>query len=437
MINLLRDRLSKAPISGWQIREVKQVSFQSFLAQTELECIRKVESTRYDVTVLLRHSQELGKEVLGLSSFRLGLAGTEAVDQKIAEAMISARLVSNEPFDLVEPPPSYPDVEIEQKGLNEKMLDELHERLIQTIHKEKKVRLSSAEFFLDAFETTLLNHKGLFVQQRETVLQTEFILLSKNGHKENEHIDRYSRRLLKDFDLESEVKECAEFARNATVAVTPRTGLYPVLMSGEPLDHLFNPLLARSSARLKYNNMLEVNVGKPITLPGMPSGDTITLWSRSLLPGALGSNRFDSYGTPAQDVKLIDKSKVVALLADQRYGSYLNIPVTGELGNIEIEAGTHSFSQLISDALTQFGALIHLQAFSAFEPNPITGAYSAEIRAGLMMTPQGCQPIKGGSVSGLLQKDLLNFYLSSERTLRERILCPKGILFKQLSIAGE
>ena len=127
---------------------------------------------------------------------------------------------------------------------------------------------------------------------------------------------------------------------------------------------------------------------------------------------------------------------MVRLLADQRYSDYLKIPVTGELGNIEIQAGKLPMKALIEKGLELKPSLLHIQAFSAFEPNPITGAFSAEIRAGLEITKTGVKPIKGGSISGVLTDNLKNCYLSSELTQRERILCPNAILFDQLTIAG-
>jgi hypothetical protein len=81
--------------------------------------------------------------------------------------------------------------------------------------------------------------------------------------------------------------------------------------------------------------------------------------------------------------------------------------------------------------------IYQLMAFSAFEPNAITGAFSAEIRAGYEITTRGKKPIKGGSVSGVLQRDLLNAYLSKEQTQRERALLPKGIFFQKLTLAGK
>jgi PmbA protein len=112
------------------------------------------------------------------------------------------------------------------------------------------------------------------------------------------------------------------------------------------------------------------------------------------------------------------------------------VGVTGELGNTEVDPGSLPFSAMEEFAKSVGEPVYHLQAFSAFEPNSITGAFSAEIRAGTEITAKGARPIKGGSVSGVLQRDLLNCRFSQERSQREHILCPRGVLFSQLTIAG-
>jgi hypothetical protein len=72
-----------------------------------------------------------------------------------------------------------------------------------------------------------------------------------------------------------------------------------------------------------------------------------------------------------------------------------------------------------------------------FKPNAITGAFSAEIRAGYEISLNGIRPIKGGSVSGVLQRDLLDCFLSKETQQREHALVPKGVFFRGLTIAGD
>lgn len=436
MIDKIKQALAKTNVTAWQIQEFRKVSYQSFLAKEERECTRTVDSTFYEVTVHKKR-REKTKDVLGMATFRIGPLEIADIEKKIEEALFSCELVANEPFALPEPVKHYPLVDIDDAKADASVLMVLEDRLRAAVGKEKKTRLSAAEFFVNRLQARLLNSNGVDTAQQSTQFHTEFVLLSKAGGNENEFINRTTRRFLRDFDIEGEVAQSAQFARDATVASLPQTGTFPVLLSDEPLDHLYNPLVAKASARLKYNKMITTELGRSVVAEGELKGDAITLWSNGLLPRAVGSARYDSYGTPSNRVCLIEKNKLKSYLADKRYADYLKVPVTGALGNVEVEPGQTAFQDLLNIAPSKSPILYHLQAFSAFEPNPITGAFSAEIRAGYELTSQGVRPIKGGSVSGVLQEALLDCRLSRETTQREHVFVPKGILFQALTIAGK
>ncbi len=432
MIEKIRTALNNERVSMWQILAARKTSHQSFTALTERECVRSVESTIYDVTIYKR--KDGGK--LGLSSFRISANEAGELDKRLGEALFAADLVSNQSFELPGSPSSIPAVLLADASVDGKLLANFEDRLKTAIAREKNTRLSAAEFFVDRMHATLYNSNGLELEQESTTLHAEFILLSKSGATEKEFINRYTRRFVQDFDLEGEVAESSEFARAATKASLPKTGTFPVLLTDEPLDNLFNPLVAKASARLKYNKMVQAQIGDLVSSTET-KGDAVTLWSNPLLPRNMGSYRFDSYGTPGQRVCLIENGRLKTHLADKRYADYLSVPVTGMLGALEVAPGTHAYHSFFDPKAWGSDRIYHLQAFSAFEPNPITGNFSAEIRAGYEITTNGVKPIKGGSVSGVLPDAIADVYLSREQVHRERALLPKGVLFKRLTIAGK
>jgi PmbA protein len=431
ILDQIKTVLSGSKADGWQINWAEKTSHQSFLALNTLECRREVRIEAATITVYKKHADG----ALGSSTFKISPNAVASLPAKLEQALFAAGLVSNQAFELPEPGATYPTVELADPSVRLDLLSSLEQRLLAAVSKEKHIRLSAAELFLDRAHSRLINHKGVDVQQESTALHTEFILLCRTDSRENEFIDRYTRRFATDFNLEGEVASSAQAARDATIAVAPKTGTYAVIFSEEPLDNLFNPIIARSSARLKYNNMIQTSLGSAVTDTGQTRGDKLTIWSNPTLKGGGASYRFDGYGTPARPVCLIKKNQVENLTADQRYAQYLNVPVTGEMGNIEVEGGSHSFESLLHPV----GAspIYHIKAFSAFEPNSITGAFSAEIRAGYEISPTGARPIKGGSVSGVLQRDMLDCRLSSERVQRESALVPKAIRFEALTLAGQ
>lgn len=432
MIEKIRHALNNELVSTWQVLEIHKKSAQSFLALGEREAVRLVENTIFEVTIY--KSKPDGK--LGFSSFRIGAGQESSLERRLGDALYAADLVSNQSFELPHSPKALPAVAIADPEVNEKLLDKFEARLKKAVAREKNTRLSAAEFFIDRVHSRLYNSNGLDLEQESTQLHTEFILLSKSKGAEKEFINRYTRRFVQDFDLEAEVAESAKFARDATKATLPKTGTFPVLLTDEPLDNLFNPLIAKASARLKYNKMVQSKVGDSVA-SGPVHGDALTLWSNPLLPRSVGSYQFDSYGTPGQRICLIHDGRLETYLADKRYADYLSVPVTGGLGATEVAPGTSSYKHLRDPKAWGSDRIYHLQAFSAFEPNPITGAFSAEIRAGYEITAKGIKPIKGGSVSGVLDEALTEVYFSKEQVQREHVLVPKGVLFRQLTIAGK
>jgi PmbA protein len=436
VIEKIKVSLTKRQLGAWQIRHITKKSYQSFLALMDRECLREVDTESFHVSVYVHHQKD-NKPVMGMSSFTMGPNQLERVEEFLDESIFAAGLVNNQPFNLPNDPGILPPVQIYDSSLNQKTLSQCEDELKDAVRAEKNIRLSSAEFFIDQIHTTLINSYGIQLGQDETRIQTEFILLCRQNGQEKEFIDRYTRRYLEDFDIKGEVAWSAQLARDATDAGLPQTGMFPVVLSHETLDRLFEPLLARASARLKYNKMTPTQLGQSVLGSGVVHGDRISILSNGLFKGAMGSTRFDELGTPAQRVCLIENNILKTYLANKQYADYLNVRPTGDLGNIEVPVGSTPYDMLLDPKLTGEKVVYHITAFSAFEPNPVTGAFSAEIRSGYEISPSGQKPIKGGSVTGVLQDALKNCLLSKEEVHRERYVGPRAILFKKLTLAGQ
>jgi PmbA protein len=80
---------------------------------------------------------------------------------------------------------------------------------------------------------------------------------------------------------------------------------------------------------------------------------------------------------------------------------------------------------------------VHLLRFSTFEPSPVTGAFSGEIRTGYLIKDGVAMPIKGGSLSGTMRDALKNIYFSRETVQRSAYLGPMGVRVNNLHIAGK
>jgi len=261
------------------------------------------------------------------------------------------------------------------------------------------------------------------------------LLASGEGDEMESHI-AFERRRAADLDVPRLARRQAQFARDAIRAGTPRTGTFPVVVSDDALAELlmsegYSPLLFRSSAQAKYQQMSTWEVGRTV-FPQEPSGDSFTLYSNAILPFGSRSDRFSEDGLPSMRTPIIEAGVLSRFWATNRYAQYLQVPPTASFGNMEIAAGSVDFDGLLQDS----GPLYHIVAFSSMSPDPITGDFVGEIRLGYEITRGKVRPIRGGSVSGNLFSALAAALFSKETVFLGSYSGPQAMRFAQITVAG-
>jgi len=272
------------------------------------------------------------------------------------------------------------------------------------------------------------------VLQESTLFSGEFVLLAKGPQSESEVFQAFKRRRVSDLGLPALVAQASAAARARVSAGLPKTGAFDVVFSGEALEHFFNWFGTQASAGAKYNRMTKAEPGDMLAAP-LSGATPLTLWHNAILPYGVGSYRVDPTGSAACRKLLIEGGKLKSRWANARYAQYLGIEASGELGNLEVEPGAYSEADLLKPEGGR--PLYHLFDFSYFEPNGVTGEFSAEIRAGEEITAEGRRPIKGGSVSGLSSAAVASARFSKQREQRERYFGPQWIRCSNLTMAGE
>ena len=142
------------------------------------------------------------------------------------------------------------------------------------------------------------------------------------------------------------------------------------------------------------------------------------------------SSAFDNEGTPGQRIALIQDNKLESYIADQRFSHYLDIPVTGSFGNLEVQAGNTPGADLQADPH------VEIAEYSWFNPNPITGDFACEIRLGYIVDGSERTPFKGGMLVGNLLDALADVKWSSETGFYGNYQGPRSARFNNLKIAG-
>jgi PmbA protein len=416
-------------LSAWEIRRLRKTSFQRYLIFKEQESQRVVENEKFLVTLYKKYEKD-GQEVLGEST--LALSEGDELREKLSDAWEMAGLVANPVFALPDKGLAYQPVETVDPEIMERplsYLDKIRDDLVRA--PLDRVKLSSAEIFLELKEFEIVNSLGLEQAREETEILVEFVLLAEKGAGfGGESWGWKQGRNYSDMRLGNELQKYARFARESQEAVLPKSGVYPVVFSEESLDTLFNYFMLQASGPARFQGWSRLELDQPV-LPEI-KGEALTLSSNPFLPGLLKTRSFDDQGLPLTPMEVIRENIFRKRLNSKRYADYLQEPATGGVANLEVAPGHKSFEDLVNG-----GPVYHLLRFSTFEPNPITGAFSGEIRTGYFLENGKATPIKGGSVSGVMQQAFQEAYFSKEITRRAAYLGPEAVRLERLDIAGE
>ncbi len=441
MLQYLTDALkARSDFSAWQVMKAVKRSHQLFLIREETESVRRVDTVKYYVTVH-QEREEAGKQVLGESSF-VYLEGDD-IAPKLDLAALMASRVSNQPWLLPGPDQRYMGAEIKDNSIvanPDKVIEKVKEEILHAVGEFQDVRLSSSELFADYTEYELVNSLGLKVSSADTDMLFDFVLLTGEGHGEVESSGFKTCRFYKDLRIGETLRKYAQYARDSLTAKLPENGKADIVFAEEALDTLFNSFIAHAGGSSAYQGWSRFEKDRPVI--DAPEGELLTMFSNPQLPGMMKSGAFDDSGLARKRVEVIRENIFKRRTLDKRYSDYLGQggssrigstggEATGAFANVEVEAGAKKMDELLAE-----GTYLLLR-FSTFEPNPVTGNFSGEIRTGYRIEGGKRIPIKGGSVSGVIQDAFRRAWFSSDKVTRPAYRGPAGIKLLGLDLAGE
>jgi len=430
MLDKIKEALAaRKDISAWQVTRVATRSNQLFVIRGDVESVRRVDTVKYHVTVHQGREEE-GKKVLGESNF-VCLEGDD-LGAKLDLAVTMARGVANQPWTLPGPDQKYNAADVKDSSIElspEKVIALVREEIFHAVERMGDVRLSSSEVFADYRDFTLANSLGLTAHADDTEILWDFVLLTGEGHAEVESSGYKTVRFVKDLNVAGTLKQYAGYAKDSLVAKLPESGTFDVVFGEEALDNLFNTFVSHSGGGSAYQGWSRFEQGKPVIEE--PGGELLTLYSSPELPGGIKSGPFDGNGLAMKRVEVIKDNVFKERTLDKRYADYLGGEPTGAFANVEVETGTKSTGELLTEGC------YHLLRFSTFEPNQVTGNFSGEIRTGYRIEGGNRIPIKGGAVSGVIQDAFKRAWFSSDKTTRSAYRGPAAVKVEGLEIGGE
>jgi len=437
-------------IDAWQVMTARHDEAQIYLiGDTVEEARRSVSSEEASITLHNLHTPHtLGDAGRALGSATLTILPAELTDQdrlraRLREGALMASLTDNQPFTLPGmPAQGYPTVDVDDVGLGASMItqaERIGQQLRGALRLASGVRLGSAEIYATRAQRVISNSQGLRASKLETSAFLDLALIAGEGDRVAEFHAELRRRRLSDLHVERIAAAYGAFALHALRAVPPDPWSGPVVLSGEAAAQLFNPpffssspFVSHASAELAYRKMSRFTVGDLVT-PAEPRGDRLTLVSDATRPFGVRTSAWDHYGTPARNVTLIENGVFQRRWADIHYAQYLGVEPTGDIGNLTISRGATPLERLRS---TAHGPVYEVVAFAWFDPDPVTGDFSAEIRLGYRHDASGVTPIKGGSLVGNVFSAFGDARFSAEPFTDGVYYGPAAIRFADLTITG-
>lgn len=435
-------------VDAWQVTTARREEAQVYLIGADIqEARRLVTSEAATIKLHNMHAPHSADgEGLALGETTLTILPDEQADAdrlaaRLRDGALMASLTDNQPFSLPGmPAQGFPSVESEDLSLGasiEAAVERAGQRLRAALRQTPGVRLGSAEIYATRTERSLTNSAGLNASTRETGAFLDLALLAGEGDNIAEFHAELQRRRLSDLHVERLVAAYGAFALHALHATAPDAWEGPVILSGDAVtgffdSHFGGPLLAHASAEMAYQRMSRFKTGEFIT-GEEPRGDRLTLASDATRPYGVRTSAYDGSGIPAQTVTLIEDGVFKRPWADARYAQYLGVPATGEVGNLKVNRGSTPLESLRAVA---GGPVYEIVAFSLFNPDPVTGDFSTEIRLGYRHDASGVRPIKGGSLVGNIFSALADARFSAEPYTDGVYFGPAAIRFANLRITA-
>ena len=430
-MKVLCSYLKSKDLKAWHLGYTHKEGHEIYAIASQTEAIRCNTVSHYS---LLLHQDKAKKEVIGESKADFQLFPNDW-RRFIDDAMIRANLIENPAYLLPEKweIPSSAKNPIYDETFDHdisEQLSKINDTLINLdVDFLHGCHLASHEIFLERYTTKIENSYGLSLRLPSTKILWDFVLISKNKKAE---INCFSkRRFTKDFDWEKVLQKEARQLIDLQNAELPPTGEFPVVMADEALDTIFDYFTAQADGGALYYQYSCFEEGGSVYENQKNALEPLTIKTDPYVTGGMNSGFFEPLGYPLAPLTIIKDGHLENFTINGKFSYLLNKPKTSALSNIVVQSGITSYQDFLEDGVFE------LLRFSTFHPNLITGAFSGEIRLGYWHKKGKKIPIKGGSVSGVSQKNFLRARFSLESVQREAYRGPKGIFFEKMTLAGK
>lgn len=406
-------------VDEWQVTKTTVYRIERYISAGRIETERFVEYTNYEGLLLLHNNGKTHQSKFFIS---------DGDESKIVIKEASDRLdASISPRWSLPEPSKYENIALfDENCLKVSSLDKLSEDIESSFAPfHNYLTLGSTELFLSAKTIEIRNSLGVKASKKISDFKALVNIVSDNGRPNDVEIT-INRPFLRSMNLSLLIPDYAVFAIESANAVAPPKGEFDVLFMGEALDSLFSYFIANAGGRSRFEKWSHFKIGEDVVCA---NGDKLTIESLPLEVGLNKTSPFDENGLALKNQMIIEDGVFKQIAASKRYSDFLSINPIGNIRNIQIKVGKETLSSLYS------GKFLELMRFSTFEPNPITGEFSSEIRTGYFVDGNKSYPIRGGSITGSILECFGNARFSSNIARRGEYIGPKGVRVSKVLVS--
>ncbi len=285
------------------------------------------------------------------------------------------------------------------------------------------LKYASGEFFSSVVSVEIENSLGLNASKKYSNFSAYINIVNEKGRSSDIELV-IKKPFLEDMHMDLVLPDYAVFAIESADAASPPEGTFDVLFMGEALDTLFDYFVANAGGKSAFEKWSNFKLEQPVV-----ETDNLTIHSVPLEKGFVKTSPFDENGLALKNYIIIENGIFKRIAASKRYADFLSIEPIGDIRCIKVEPGKQSLGSLYS------GRFLQLLRFSTFEPNPITGEFSSEIRTGYFVDNGKSYPIRGGTITGKISECFKNAEFSSDITKRSNYIGPKGVRVSGIKVS--
>ena len=363
----------------------------------------------------------------------------DSVKSFLDNALAMTKLLEPDPFRQLPDPKLYENRPTIDLGMNDKSYGDLQTATRkQTAREIEDAALagganiqSVTSFFSDGWgETFRVTSNGFRDREEYTSFSAGAEVTVRDGDKRPEDYWYVSSRKLAGVtDPPKLGKTAAERALARVGAKKIAGGEMPILVENRAAGRLLGFFLgaASASALQQKRSFLDGKLGKKVV------SEKLTITDDPLIPGALGSRRWDGEGISAKRMPVLEKGVLRNFFVDTYYGRKLKMePTTGGWSNLVVEPGAKSFEQLAKEMKRG----IVVTSFLGGNSNSLTGDFSTGVQGWLVENGERSHPVAEMNLSGN-HNDFWNKLtaLGNDPWMYSSVRIP-SLMFEGVSVSG-